>query len=70
MADDPGRESNWHAARVVVDVGAKVRLSVALLREMYDRPLHLTQVVEVERLIRESDGTITIWLAQLNSMRQ
>jgi hypothetical protein len=36
---------------------------------MYDRPDHVTHVVEVERLIREPDGTTTIWLAQLNSMR-
>ncbi len=60
--DGADRESNWHAARVVVDVGSRIRFSVELLQQFYERPDQRSPLCEVESLIREADGTITVWM--------
>ncbi len=45
-----------------IAVGDRIRLSVELLRDMYEHPRHRTLLVEVAHLIREHDGTVTVWL--------
>jgi hypothetical protein len=47
---------------VVVTIGSRIRFSTALLRQIDATPNQQSRLAEVERIIREPDGTMTIYL--------
>lgn len=47
---------------VVVAVGDRLRFSTQLLRQIDDAPDQRSRLVEVERIIRDVDGSLTLWL--------
>lgn len=46
----------------VLEIGDRIRLSVALLKDFYKCPRHQTVLVTIARIVREPDGTATLWL--------
>lgn len=47
---------------VLVTVGSRIRFDTTLLQQIQRQVDHRSPLVEVERLVREVDGTITIWV--------
>jgi hypothetical protein len=45
---------------VVVQVGSRIRFTTAQLRRLDELPDSCSAVLEVERLVREGDGSITV----------
>jgi len=49
----------------MVRVGDRIRISVAMLRHLYESPEHISFQVEVAEIINEDDGTKTLMLKHL-----
>lgn len=60
LRQESAREA--HTPLVVVTVGSQIRFNTGLLQQVHQQPGHRSSLVEVERLIREADGTVTIWI--------
>ncbi len=54
----------------VVGVGDRMRFSVEILKDFYERPHHRTPIVEVARISREDDGTVMVWLRAADRQEQ
>ncbi len=52
---------------IVAAVGDRIRFSTKLLRLIDDAPDQISQVVEIERVIRDHDGTLTLWLKNVGA---
>lgn len=61
-AEQSGRLDGFGSGRPVVEVGSRIRFSVALIQDFSLHAGHTSLLCEVERLIREADGTTTIWV--------
>lgn len=47
--------------------GDKIRISVALLRQLYDQPDHMSELVEVGEVRSEPDGSKMLVLNRVSS---
>ncbi len=45
---------------VIVKVGSRIRFTTAQLRRLDELPDHCSSLLEVDRLVREADGSITV----------
>ncbi len=52
---------------ITAAVGDRIRFSTALLRQIHDGPDHESELVEVERIIREPDGDLTLWVKRVET---
>ncbi len=52
---------------IVAAVGDRIRFSTQLLRLIDAAPESISQVMEIERVIREPDGLLTLWLKNVGA---
>jgi hypothetical protein len=52
-------------APIVVAVGDRMLVNTALLQQIHEGPDHHSELVEVERIILEPDGTKVLWLKRV-----
>jgi len=70
-----GHRGPWRRARAlrspfesrVVLVGDRIRFDTALLEQIHALPDHRAELVTVERIVREVDGTLTLTLRRSSS---
>lgn len=48
---------------MTVQVGDRIRLSVMLLRALYDRQDHESETVVVKKILEDADGNKVLWLS-------
>ncbi len=46
----------------VLKAGDRMRFNTELLQEIHDTPYHASQLLIVESIERDADGTVTVWL--------